>query len=142
MWAIIGSDFLCTSRTFALTGHDALLHACGDSMQRVITEVRIAFRGLGLAMSKSFAYQEEACAVGGGERRERISQIVQTHIGQTCAHAHLFPGNSDRLAGCATFRTLEIRMTRPLTIALLDNVAADRNGDPPGASSPPADEHL
>lgn len=65
--------------------------AIGDSADRVIGEMRVDFGGSGLFVPQHLADQVETVAVGHGERREAVPQIVDAHALEPRACPHPLP---------------------------------------------------
>jgi hypothetical protein len=55
------------------------LRAARIGSDRIVRQVRIDFGGAGLIVPEHLADQEETVAVGDGERREAVPQIVDAH---------------------------------------------------------------
>ena len=65
--------------------------AVGDGTYRIVRQVRIDFGGPSLLVPEHFADQVKTVAVGDGERREAVPQIVDTHSAEPGARPHPFP---------------------------------------------------
>ena len=70
---------------------DSVLHAGGNCMQRIVTQMSVALGCLALRMSKRLADQEQTDAVRRREGCERMAEVVKSKVRQFSFDSHTSP---------------------------------------------------